>query len=579
MSRPSYALLLSVLMAFSANAAPMQTGGEPAWPNPKAAADLGLRDVAYPKASVAKTVFAPIDAARIDAMRIDNSVASAKLLMIGVERDVAAEAASRQTSLDWRMQPDGRRVAQMQVTSPGAVAMRAALDVAELPAGTELRFTGDLAPRESVAVVGADEIAKLREVQPLYWTPVTEGQTQTIEIALPAGTDPQWARLSLKAASHLFVSPSGTLAGAKIGESDDCEFDAKCLTNPSAAYNSAKNAVARMAFQTGEGTGLCTGTLLNDTDPNTQVPNFYSAAHCFTSQSVASTLTTFWFYEATSCGSGVLDSGQRQISGGATVLFANTSSDVLLVRLNNAPPTGAYYLGWNSAALSAGTEIAVLHHPAGDVKKVSIGGIKGFGTSNLASGNFIKVGYTDGTTEGGSSGCGLLTLNANGDFQLRGGLLGGTAGCANTGSLATPANSDDFSRFDQVFPSLQSFLQPAATPAADYTGAWSDPSQSGWGVAVIRGASGTYAMNLYHYDQANTSAWYLGVGPLNGTSFSQSVTSFSGPWFGIVPFNSAAVAGRNAGTLTINFTSATTANLSFTIDGRTVTASIRKLAF
>jgi hypothetical protein len=580
MFRHSLALLLSLSFACAAQA--QQAAGEPAWADAKAALDPSAQDPHYPAVSVARTRFAPLAAARIDAARRENSRPGNKLLTIGLERSVAQEADVNDAALEWRRAPDGGHTARLEAVSPGARALRAALQLDGLPAGATLRFfgAGDAA-RAEMAVAAAEVEAQL-QVQPRYWSPVTSGERIAIEVHLPAGADPRWTRLRLEAVSHLFVAPQEALDGAKIGESDACEFDAKCVNNPPTAYINAKNAVARMVFQVAGGSALCTGTLLNDTDAGSQVPYFYTAAHCFTAQSVASTLTTFWFYEATGCGSGVLDDSARQSSGGATVLFANTGSDVLFLRLNTAPPAGAYYLGWNAATLTTGASIVVLHHPAGDVKKVSLGGVTGFGGSNLASGNFVQVGYTDGTTEGGSSGCGLLVQNG-GEYQLRGGLLGGSAGCSNTGSLATAENRDDFSRFDQVFPSLQQYLQPASTPAppsnVDYTGAWNNSAQSGWGLVVIRGASGTYAMYIYHYDQDSTPGWYLSAGTLSGTSYNSPVLAFTGPWFGINPFNPAAVGNRNAGNLAVNFTSASTATINFTIDGRNVSTTLNKLAF
>jgi lysyl endopeptidase len=582
MLRTLIAFSLSSLFALSAQAADApQVSGEAAWPEAKAATDLRMKAAHFPADAVAVAQFPALDRARVERLRRDNATRSLKALQIGIERDARQEGLVQAGKLAWRAQPDGSHVAQLRATSPGAAAMRVGLDVAQLPDGAELRYFGSVAPNVSEGVGTGTQVAALRRDAPVFWTPVTEGDTQLVEIVLPAGADPRWAQVSLAAVSHLLVSPRGAFDHTKIGESDSCEFDAKCLTNPDTAYNNAKNSVARMVFQSGGGSFLCTGTLLNDTDNNTQTPYFFGAAHCFTSQSVANTLTTFWFYEATACGSNVLDSAQRQVTGGATVLFSSVASDVLFMRLNSAPPGGSYFLGWNSATLAAGNNILVLHHPAGDVKKVSLGQVKGFGTSNLASGNFIKVGYTDGTTEGGSSGCALLTRGSS-DYQLRGGLLGGSASCANTGSIATAANSDDFSRFDEIFPSLQSFLAPTTTQPPsniDYSGAWSNSGQSGWGLNVIRGASGTYGMYIYHYDDANTPAWYLSFGNLSGTAYNAPVLTFGGPWFGNVPFNPALVTNRTSGTLAVNFTSATTATIQFTIDGRTVSTTLTKLAF
>ena len=573
MRHPILALLFALLLAAPAAAIANQARGEAAWES-KHALDLGLRDPLHPDAAVLHHDIAPPMAERIAALREANAQPGAKLLQIGIESAVAAPA----PALHWRTLPDGGHSAWLAARSDGAQALRLALDVVELPAGAVLRFagaSGDVA----VAAVDAAAIARQRAIHPQYWSPVTDGDVQRVEIALPPGADPAHARLSLQAVSHLFVLPSGSLAGAKVGESDDCEFDAKCVNNPSAAYTAAKAAVARMVFQSGGSSSLCTGTLLNDTDAATQVPYFFTAAHCFTSQSVANSLTTFWFYEASSCGAGDLDTAaQRQVTGGATVLYADTASDVLFLRLNNPPPTGAVFLGWNASAVTSGNSILVLHHPAGDTKKVSLGQIRGFGSSSLASGSFIKVGYTDGTTEGGSSGCGLLTFSNN-EYQLRGGLLGGSASCDNTGSLSNSANSDDFSRLDQAFPNLQQYLQPAATAAPDYSGAWSNAAQNGWGLNVIRGSSGAYGMYIYHYDEASTPAWYLAAGPLSGSTFTGTVFTFNGPWFGISPFNPALVGNRSSGTLTVTFSSPTEASINFTIDGRSVSTTLTKLVF
>jgi lysyl endopeptidase len=543
--------------------------------------DATFRDQGYPLPLIAQQQWSKLPEGALDALRKNNASPGRKLLQLGIERAAYEAADADLPGLQWRANREGGQTARLAVRSPGAAALRAALSISGLPDGAELRFG---APGETSSVVDpvtAAELAALAVQQPLYWTPVTDGDTQVIELYLPPGSEIRWLRVSVPSVSHLVASPGGDLSAAKIGESDVCEIDTKCVSNPSAAYTNAKNAVARIVFQQGGGSFFCTGTLLNDTDNATQVPYVFGAAHCFTSQAVASTLTTFWFYESTACRSNVLDPGARQVSGGAQVLYADVPSDVLFLRLNNAAPAGAFFLGWNATAVAAGTSIVTIHHPAGDVKKVSLGATTGIGASNLASGSFIKAGYTDGTTEGGSSGCGLLT-DANGEFVLRGGLLGGQASCANSGNIGTAGNTDDYSRLDLAFPNLRAFLQPNTTQppsSIDYSGAWSNPQQDGWGLIVIRGGSGTYAMYVYHYDQDSSPGWYLSAANLSGTSYNAALIAFTGPWFGAGFFNPAQVIGRTAGNISVNFSSATTASISFTIDGRTVSTNLARLAF
>jgi len=580
---PWLVIVTGLALSATAQADTRHVSSEPAWQAKQAPPLLAPRIADYPNSNVARLRFAELAAARIEQLKAHNRADASKRYQIGIERAVAAELASASApALRWQPTADRGQVARFAATSPAAAALRIGLDVHELPAGAELRFFGERDRESVVAPVAAAEIAALRREHPIYWTPVTEGATQTVELYVPAGADLRQVRLTWTAVSHLVVSPFGELDLEKIGESQPCQIDVRCVSNPSTAFLNAKAAVARMLFQTGGGTATCTGTLLNDTDTSTQIPHFFSAAHCFTSQSVANTLTTLWFQEASACGSGVEDSGTRQVAGGAQIEFADAASDVLLVRLNNNPPSGAVFGGWDANPVTVGSEIAVIHHPSGDVKKVSLGQVTGQGGSSLASGQFLKVGYTSGSTEGGSSGSALLTFTGS-EFVTRGGLLGGAASCGNSGSLSNPNNSDDFSRLDLAFSNLRQYLAPASTPQPpsniDYSGAWAAPGQSGWGLIVLRGASGVYAMYIYHYNQSMLPTWYLMSGNLSGTTFQASILQFRGPWFGTVPFSESQVSAQTVGNITVNFASASTATINFTIDGRSVSTSINRLSF
>jgi hypothetical protein len=116
--------------------------------------------------------------------------------------------------------------------------------------------------------------------------------------------------------------------------------------------------------------------------------------------------------------------------------------------------------------------------------------------------------------------------------------------------------------------------------AADYTGAWYNASESGWGLSVIRGpTSGLYGIIMYHYNQAHNPTWYfMSGGTFNGNVYTAPVTLYNGPWFG-ESFNTIPVTNSPAGTASINFTSDTTATLSYTIGGTTATKTLSKLQF
>jgi lysyl endopeptidase len=430
-------------------------------------------------AAVAKTGsvrFLPVEAGRVDSMRKRNAL-STKVMQVGFNRELRDEGETLQSpTLEFVSLSEAQagKVARLSVDSPGALAMRVGLQVADLPMGVELRFTGS--DQTDVVLVKAAEIAAGRSPEGIYWSPVTEGSTQLIEIYVPEGASISADAIKIGSISHMFASPSAKFGQAKIGESDSCNVDAACSVPASTALANSRKAVAKMVFQancdpfnpTRLASCLCTGTLINDVDLTTQIPYFYSANHCISSQTEASTLTTHWFHEYPTCTAGIASgsvaTSTKQVTGGATLIYRDVNRDALLLRLNNPAPAGAYFSGWdpNSMLPTPNTVVPIavtgIHHPSGDVKKVSRGGMTGFTPiSDFANQTFLTVSWTTGTTEGGSSGSGLFTLTNN-EYFLRGGLYGGLASCSNSNMAAASGNYDYFSRFDQVYPSIKATI-------------------------------------------------------------------------------------------------------------------------
>ena len=132
----------------------------------------------------------------------------------------------------------------------------------------------------------------------------------------------------------------------------------------------------------------------------------------------------------------------------------------------------------------------------------------------------------------------------------------------------------------QSFPvSATTFAIPAPPPTADLTGAWYNASESGWGLSVIRGNSGAYGVIMYHYDEVSSPTWYfMSGGNFSGNTFSAPAYLFYGPWYAS-PFNSASVGFNTVGRVSINFTSGTSATITYTIGSITVTKNITKIVF
>jgi len=414
---------------------------------------------AFPANLVTRLEYGEMPVQRILDVQQRNATRRNKPAQIGIARVARSESkAGALDSLRWIALKDGGSVARIEIRSPVAPGLRIGLKFSAVDPRAEFRFAGSSQPSRVVAMMTGAQIRGLLDAQGMFWTPGTDGEKQMLEIHLPAGVARRNVQVLAPRLSHLLVnSVDGFKMIEKIGESGTCNVDTACrIAELGAPFINAKDAVAHMVFVEAGGSYICTGTLLADTDATTQAPYFYSANHCIDNQVVASTLNTYWGFEATACGSGVR-AARVQLSGGATYLYSNVDTDALLLRLNDAPPAGSALAGWDSSEIPGSTNILGIHHPSGDLKKVS----SGQQTSRDAF--LTEVAWLSGTTEGGSSGSALFTLDAS-SYRLRGGLYGGEASCANTGSANNPGNRDYYSRFDVVFPNINQYLAPA--PAA-----------------------------------------------------------------------------------------------------------------
>lgn len=375
-------------------------------------------------------------------------------MQIGMTRDVQRSRIEL-SSLKWETLAGGSRGARVSLKSADALALRANLRLRAVarsgadPSKTTLRFAGN--DGRVFAQSGAD-FAKATPA----WSPVVGGDTMTVEIVLAPGQRAADLTLDVPQLSHLDVDPAEPKAVTKasVGASGSCERDIVCRVNPTPGFLAASKSVAHMIFTNSEGSFICTGTLLNNNN-SPKRPLFWSAAHCIDSQQTADTLQTYWFFDATGCGNRKTDPRMVTLSGGAYLRHADTRRDTLLLELKQAPPAGAYYAAWNSAALtSTGIAIEGIHHPEGDLKKYSLGSVTRLSTSALGSSPLTEVKWTTGVTEGGSSGSALFTVAGNGDYQLRGGLLGGSSYCSN------PKAPDVYSQLSGVWSKISSYFSP-----------------------------------------------------------------------------------------------------------------------
>ena len=375
---------------------------------------------------------------------------------IGISREVSADLRTISgADLAWVPVADGL-AARVDVSSTGAAGIRVALVITRTDPDVSVRFSGSGADARVFGPYPANRVAEVAAAEGAYWSPVIDGDTAVIELHAPLGVDVQAIELSVLRVSHLVVAGQSLdkvdTKVLDIGTSGSCEVDIACVANPPQPMLDAAKSVAKMVFTDPDGkTYECTGTLINDAVASS-IPYFHTANHCIDSQARASTLNTYWFFDAVACNSKAVPP-YVLLAGGATLLGRSEDYDWALLRLRDAPPAGATFSAWRAEPLATGAVAYTIHHPEGDLKKQSQGLTQGYRTYSDGS-TFMQMRWSVGSTEPGSSGAGLFTVGPTGAWELRGGLFGGAASCTNRAGI------DVYSRLDVAAPMLRQYLTP-----------------------------------------------------------------------------------------------------------------------
>ena len=158
-------------------------------------------------------------------------------------------------------------------------------------------------------------------------------------------------------------------------------------------------------------------------------PIFLTANHCYSSTADTENWIFMFNYESPDCSN--TDGPIDQTISGCTVRSRNADSDFLLVELSSSPPGSynAYFAGWSRANVASLSSTGI-HHPSGDIKKISFDNNAPVSSDYdplpyLANSHWEVVAWDDGTTEGGSSGSPLFDQNS----RIIGQLHGGWASC------------------------------------------------------------------------------------------------------------------------------------------------------
>lgn len=230
-----------------------------------------------------------------------------------------------------------------------------------------------------------------------------------------------------------------------FGDAGACQVNINCLEGNN--WQNEKRGVAMILVG---GTRWCTGSLVNNTANNGRLL-FLTANHCLNGRDAISnpnaTDWSFWWdYESPTCTNPTQEPNSR-ITNGATVLANNGQSDFALLELaesplNLNPPVNIYYNGW-SRTNNPNTGGVGIHHPRGDIKKISAftaDPVPGqtYSAADHWSVTWVATVTNSGVTERGSSGSPLFLNNR----LIIGQLHGGPASC----SASAPNRRDEYGR-------------------------------------------------------------------------------------------------------------------------------------
>lgn len=220
------------------------------------------------------------------------------------------------------------------------------------------------------------------------------------------------------------------------GSSGSCNIDINCYNI--APYKTIKNSVVRIVY---DGGYRCTGTLVNNT-LNDKHNYVLTAEHCINDELTANTAVFYFGYESPYC-DGPDAEHTQSVSGSSLIATGGTLDFTLLEILEPIPfEYHPYYAGWDYSGTPPESSFAI-HHPQGDVKKISFENdvltTTSYITDYLPYTHWLVNAWDEGTTEGGSSGCPIF----NYDGYIVGTLTGGWASCTH------PEFSDYFQKFDR----------------------------------------------------------------------------------------------------------------------------------
>lgn len=359
-----------------------------------------------------------------------------------------------ENSGSWTILPNGDKIWQLQLTCEEALTVNLSLDNVSIPEGNELYFYN---PSKDF-ILG--KFTSYHVYEGVLGTELIPGNTAIVEYYIPAKNIALPASLNINKVTHGYRTADEFIEKA-FGSSGSCNMNVNCTDG--APWVDQRNSAVMLVSG---GNGFCSGALINNTLNNGK-PYVLTANHCYSNP----TSWVFRFnWQSAACANG--SNPTFQSLSGAVLRSRRTPSDFCLVEITgglvgNTVPAAytPYFSGWDNSG-SIPTSTVCIHHPDGDIKKISFDDNPAAISQQMGStepnSTWTVIWDRNTTTEGGSSGSPLFDQN----HRIIGQLWGGGASCSN---LSAP---DYYGR-------VANSWNPASSDSTNQLKFWLDPNNNG----------------------------------------------------------------------------------------------------
>jgi hypothetical protein len=356
------------------------------------------------------------------------------------------------SSGSWITLPNGDQIWFLGIKCINALSVNLSFVETSLPNGNELYVYN---PKKDF-ILGKFTQNHLYEGQ--LGTELIPGGEVIVEYYVPKGNSKGAVKIST--VTHGYRTPVEFLQKA-FGGSGYCNRNVNCPEG--ASWANERNGVVMLVSGSN---GFCTGALVNNV-LNDGKPYVLTADHCYSNPAN----WVFRFnWQSDDCNNPTTSPTFQSLSG--SILRARgTASDFCLVEITSGLVDGSipssyspYFCGWDNSGAIPQSAVGI-HHPSGDIKKISIENNALISTSfgsGPANSHWGVTGWESGVTEGGSSGSPLFNQN----HHIVGQLHGGASACG------TPIMTDEYGKFSFSW-------NPSGSSSSGQLKYWLDPKNSG----------------------------------------------------------------------------------------------------